>query len=81
MRGTEQKFITISQLEKHIYDHFDVIVDSLKAYGYELSEVSEITNYYDLAALLELDSRLLETVEIELYAEYAQGLLEQIIEE
>jgi hypothetical protein len=69
------EYFHINDLEDHIYNNIDEIKSNMKDYGWKLKDISKIGNYYDLATLLDIDSRLLKTVDLEEYTLVAQDYI------
>lgn len=72
------KQMTLSELEDHINSNISDIEKNMAYYGYDSAkQLAAIDNYYDLANVLGVDSRLLKTVEIEQYARTTSDLVGQ----
>lgn len=77
-KTNEDDEFTLQDLEQHFNDNESDIRDRMVTYGYKTHHsVRKIRNYYDLATLLDVDSRLLKEIEIQTYAETLAELLSQ----
>jgi hypothetical protein len=73
--GEIEDLTKLNKLEDYVYENMTQIKDNQKDYGFE--NVYEITNPYDFANLLGVDSRIFRDADIKFYAEYVAGLLEE----
>lgn len=78
---SDDSYIDLSEFESHIIINIDDIKENMRRYGFELNEISDIRNYYDLANLTGIDSRLLQTVDLSQYSAMAQDLISQYVDE
>lgn len=73
-------------IERHVQKNLETVKANMKTYGWNLKEdsdeyVGKIDNYYDLANLLDYDSRDLKDADIKQMAEVVADQLEQAMEE
>jgi len=68
---------TLNNLEDHYYSKERRIKNNMNQYGFDEDSVGKIKNYRDLASVLGIDANLLKNVDIEEYASFLSGLLNQ----
>lgn len=71
----ESEQFPFDKLEDHIIDNIDDIKSNMETYGWELKDIKSIRNYYDLAHLLDIDTRELQDVELRMYANTTYEIL------
>lgn len=80
-RLKESGRFTINDLEDHIYKNIPEIKREMKDYGWNIDDIGKIRNYIDLANVLNIDSNKIKDVELKMYAEIAQDIIRQNIDE
>ncbi len=66
---------TLQDLEHHIDHNRKDILANMQHYGWKKNDIKKIRNYYDLAHLLDVDTRDLQHVDLQQYAESTYELL------
>lgn len=64
------------EFEEYVYDNLDTIKKNMQLYGIDISDLSNITNYYDFAHILNIDTRITKELDLEFYTKYLHSLLE-----
>lgn len=77
-KGKLNESIRLQDLEDLWFENQPAILDRMKNYGFESADsVDKIRNYRDLATILGVDARNLQGVDVEEYASYLSGLMDQ----
>lgn len=65
-----------TDFEKYFYANEEEIKNNLKQYGWTISRLKDNDNYMDLANILDVDTRIVEKVDVEYWTNYLIDLLE-----
>jgi hypothetical protein len=72
---------SLSDLEDYVLAHEDDIRDALQRYWGSADAIKSISNYYDLASVLDCDSRVLRDVDLRAITNFIYGLLSGGVED
>jgi hypothetical protein len=65
--------------EQYVKNHLLDIDDNMNRYGYNLSDLSKMYNYYDLAHLLDADTRIMKDVDVSYWSNFLRQLMEEYL--
>ncbi|MCK9430438.1 MAG: hypothetical protein M0R17_10595 [Candidatus Omnitrophica bacterium] len=65
--------------EQYVKNHLPDIDDNMNRYGYNLSDLSKMYNYYDLAHLLDADTRIMKDVDVSYWSNFLRQLMEEYL--
>lgn len=70
-----EKEVNLNDLEKYFYDNESKILSNIKEYGWTINRLKTMTNPYDLANVLGIDSRITYDSDVNYYANQLASLL------
>ena len=73
----EEESFPYDELEDYVINNRRDIQVNMETYGWDLIDLKHMTNYYDLAHLLNIDTRKLKNVDTVMYGDVVYDILSQ----
>lgn len=71
----------LGNLDQYIIMNFDEIQKTMEVYGWEPEDIKDMTNYYDVAHLLGVDTRLIKDADLDYVTRMVHGIIADINDE
>lgn len=71
----------LGNLDQYIIMNFDEIQKNMKTYGFEPIDLKDVTNYYDIAHILGVDTRLIKDADLDYITRMMHGIINDINDE
>lgn len=69
---------TFNNLDQYIYSNYESIKHNMDVYGWDLEDIKGLRNYYDVAHLLDVDTRLLKDSDLKYITKSIVSILSDI---